>query len=434
MPRNILHVTSNKTWPLRTTLDEYHHCFKTYLKDNVYYLNLAFKKVPAYVLKVDYDLIIFSTLFMGNHWHGREKFRQLMQRAHDLKQLNAIRICLPQDEFIQPDLLCEFINEFDINYVFSVVAESEWAKVYRHVDFEKVKFIRILPGYIDDNKIEAITQLARTSERTIDIGYRAAGQPYYWFGRHGRLKQLIADEFQRVGPQHGLNVDISTDRKDIITGTSWYKFLCQCKYTIGVMGGTSLIDYDGSLYFGINEYMRQNPGATFEEVEQIFFPGLDGHVKNFMITPRVLEAALTQTCQILVEGDYNGAIKPGRNYIELKKDFSNLDDVLELVKQDRLRTKLVNNTYDDIVLSGKYSYNWFVNFILETCLDGIPEKVFTIAEERKHLSVLHWMDRIEKLEWFLISIYSPIYQHIFLLLRSLKKRFIAIIKSIRKEN
>ena len=55
----------------------------------------------------------------------------------------------------------------------------------------------------------------------------------------------------------------------------------------------------------------------------------DGRLQLFAISPRHLEACATRTCQVLVEGEYSGVLRPGEHYIPVRKDLSNLDDVLE---------------------------------------------------------------------------------------------------------
>lgn len=41
-----------------------------------------------------------------------------------------------------------------------------------------------------------------------------------------------------------------------------------------------------------------------------------------------------KTCKLLMKGDYAGVFRAGRDYIEIKKDFSNLDEVIQKVKND----------------------------------------------------------------------------------------------------
>lgn len=316
-----------------------------------------------------------------------------MKKAKVLADLNAVKVMLPQDDFVNAKVVNEFVNEFGINIIFSVEPEDEWAAIYNTVDRPQVKIYRVLTGYLDDARVAIINKFSDRSEnRPIDIGYRTAGKSLPWFGRHGYLKQQIADVFAPKAKQLGLNVDISTSAADTLLGNAWYQFLCQCKYTLGVEGGTSILDLDGSIKQKTEEYYARHPDAAFEEIENACFPGLDGEFRGYAISPRHLEACAARVCQVLTEGDYNGILLPGRHYIAVKRDFSNVDEVLETIKRDDLRKEITESAYQDIVESGKYTYRRFVDFVIERSID------LARAPEQKQLStriwtnvVYHWM-------------------------------------------
>jgi hypothetical protein len=49
-----------------------------------------------------------------------------------------------------------------------------------------------------------------------------------------------------------------------------------------------------------------------------------------------------------------------RHYIPLAKDFSNLGDVLRLIRDPEMRRELTENAHRDLIASGRYSYARFV--------------------------------------------------------------------------
>jgi hypothetical protein len=75
---------------------------------------------------------------------------------------------------------------------------------------------------------------------------------------------------------------------------------------------------------------------------------------------------------VLIEGYYNGVLKPGLHYIELKRDFSNLNEVFLSMKDEEQRKLIAKKAYDDIVASGEYSYAKYVNFVMETSGITVP--------------------------------------------------------------
>ena len=48
-----------------------------------------------------------------------------------------------------------------------------------------------------------------------------------------------------------------------------------------------------------------------------------------MISPRVLESALAGSCPVMIEGDYNGYIRPEEHYIPVRRDLSGLNEVIK---------------------------------------------------------------------------------------------------------
>jgi hypothetical protein len=400
---NILVVYYYKhEYPARVATADHLYSFRRYSRDNCFYWNAAFGSVPRYVTNVEFDLIIFQTIFLSERW-DRDAFRLLTNKIAVLKENKAVKVALPQDEFINTDLLSDFINEFDISHVFSVAPESEWNKIYVGVDQKRVKFTNVLTGYLDESTVKKIEALASSGRpRTIDIGYRA-WRAAAWLGRHGILKVEIADRFNERAPAKSLVTDISTNPKDTFLGDAWYEFLLRCKYMIGVEGGASVLDRDGTIREKTDAYVQANPQASFEEIEARCFPGLDGELQLFAISPRHLEACATRTCQVLIEGWYNGVLEPGRHYIELKRDFSNLESVLDDIKQDHHRIAITERAYQDVVASGNYTYRSFVETVIHQSLPEISESK-SRDRERSHASMLRWAQLVEKLSWVAVML------------------------------
>jgi len=405
---NILVVYAYKEYPFRATNWEHLRSFENYSGCRVSYLNLAEKGVPKYVRTVRFDLVIFHTLFLSQHWRGPEHFRGLLRRARPLRDLSAIKVMVPQDEFLHSELYCEFIREFGISVVFSVAPESVWDRVYPSVDRSRTRFYRVLPGYIDDAKLPLLEDYGKAAVgRPIDIGYRTAGKPYPWFGRHGWLKQRVADEVLDAAKNRSLAIDISTSSADTIHGDGWYKFLASCRYTIGSEGGTSMIDPDGSIRVKVDRFLREHPDAEFETVERACFPGVDGSCMLVAVSPRHLEACATRTCQILVEGEYNGVLVAGRHYIPVKPDFSNLGEVLDGLSDDRRRLAIVENAHRDIIRSGRFTNSAFVRFILQ---HSLPDDELPGAESASpwDWGVHRWMNLAERGEWARIRLHTTL--------------------------
>ena len=56
-----------------------------------------------------------------------------------------------------------------------------------------------------------------------------------------------------------------------------------------------------------------------------------------------MEAALSETVQLAVLGDYNGILKPMEHYIPLKADSSNFDEVYNIMNDQETITRVRKN-------------------------------------------------------------------------------------------
>ncbi|MGN6516964.1 MAG: hypothetical protein ACTHLR_14115 [Rhizomicrobium sp.] len=394
--RKILLVYAALNHPLRANTEHLIRSFREYADEHWFYLNLAHKSVPAYIDWVKFDLIIFQTTFTQRLTRSENHFGRSMKRAARLKRSGARKIVLVQDEFWNVEKVERFINEFAIDAVFSVSPESEWPKIYPNVDPGRVRFHRVLTGYIDEASLDHIAAIGSTQTRTLDICYRAAGKPNPAWGRFGYLKQKLAAAVAALAPGFKLKTDISTDGRDAKFGDDWYRFLASSRYTIGVESGTSLMDRDGTVTSCVADYLSRNPSAEFEEVEAACFPGLDGNAAITAIGPRHLEACATRTCQILVEGEYNGLLRAGIHYIPVARDLSDLPVVLASLGDEERRLRIVERAFEDIVASRKITYGDFVHRVLALSLEGAPSAGPLTGRER---AILAHMTRVEAAEW-----------------------------------
>ncbi len=170
-----------------------------------------------------------------------------MDRLDWLGRLPAVKVMIPQDEFLSTDQLCQFIERMNVSRVFSNASAADWPVIYPGLATKDVQFFQVLTGYLDEPALARIAGLAtRSRQRPIDVGYRAWDAPA-WLGQHGRLKTRIAQRVAASCRETSLTFDISTHRDDVLLGDDWYRFLLRCRSTIGVEGGASLLDRDGSL-------------------------------------------------------------------------------------------------------------------------------------------------------------------------------------------
>lgn len=352
-------------FPLRQTIQDHLYCFGKYSGDvNVFYCNYAYG-LPTSLCKIPFDLIIFHHSFTGELRSTPQKEELYLANLAPLKASSSPKVIFCQDELVHMERLNRFIHAYAIKTVYTVADPSQWKHLYPAVDPRQTSIKQVLTGYLDDDILKAIKKIAReTTHRDLDIGYRAThAEP--WLGRIGKLKIQIGEKARAVAEKMGLKTDISTVTSEgkFYHGLDWYRFMCRCKVFVGVEGGSSLLDADGTIQPKIQSYCKQHPKASFEEIEAACFPGKDGNINYLALSPRHLEACATKTCQVLVEGSYSQVLQPDVHYISVKQDFSNLEKALEQALDPIVSQKIVDKAHEDIVKTGKYGYQHFVSSI-----------------------------------------------------------------------
>lgn len=379
--------------PLRASVAEHLHAFEAQTDHPCVYVNLAIRRPPRSLRHIPVALVVYHTSLLDARW-SRRWFQRLMDRAEALDAVAAPKIALPQDEYISTDLLETFLERRRVGHVFSCAPSSQWPLIYPALSrLPEVTFRRVLTGYIGAGMQPAIDRIG-APERSIDISYRAWAAPA-WLGRHGRIKAELGSVVGPRAVKAGLITDISTRREDTLYGTDWYRMLLRSRWVLGVEGGASVLDRDGSVRAAAERYLRRNPGATADEVERRCFADREGTIDYRAISPRHLEACATRTGQILVEGEYNGILEAGRHYLALRPDFSNLDEVLEQSLDEDLRKRLVDAAYEDVVASGRYTYARLVETVFSAVWpDGAPTAAPLTPQLRRRLAALHLSDRL----------------------------------------
>ena len=354
--------------PLRASVADHLYSIRRYSGRPCIYVNLAVRRIPGWVDRLGIDLVVFHTLLLATRWH-RSMLRRVLERLEPVRKLDCPKVALPQDEYIHTDALSAFVRDFKVDRVLTCAPESELRKVYGDLVDGPTTFTRVLPGYLEPETVARIEAMATSRPRTIDIGYRAY-DPEFSLGRHAQLKSAVARVFAAAGRRAGLTTDISLKAADTLLGDDWYRFLLDCRWVVGVEGGASLLDRDGAFLERSRAFQKAYPAATFEEAEAACFPGADGGLDYVAISPRHLEACVTRTGQILVEGSYNGILEPGVHYLPVRADFSDVDEVLALAADDGVRERLTERAYRDVVAAAEHTYPSFVRTVLESLPDG----------------------------------------------------------------
>jgi hypothetical protein len=192
-------------------------------------------------------------------------------------------------------------------------------------------------------------------------------------GRVANDKVVIAEEFIKRADQLNLSVDISVQEKDRVYGEEWTQCLSNCRATLATESGSSIWDRDGEVERAVDAALMESPRATFEEIYQKILEPYEGKLLYTAISPRVFEAVALGTPLIMFPGWYNGILEPDVHYIKLEKDFSNIETVVEKLRDDETLTTIADTAFRDLIASRDYSADMLGKLVtenIESCIEG----------------------------------------------------------------
>ncbi|PKO28436.1 MAG: hypothetical protein CVU32_01110 [Betaproteobacteria bacterium HGW-Betaproteobacteria-5] len=353
--------------------------------------------LPAYVAEQHFDAIVLDVSFLTARWVGSDFFEARKSTYAFVRDSSAVKIAFPQDEYDCNELLDEWMCDWRVDVVFSVIS-SGWDVLYPR--YHKLGDIRLgYTGYIDETLLDRpIKPFAR---RPIDIGYRAKKLPPY-FGRIGETKWTVGRDVALQAHRAGLKVDIELGDAGTLLGDAWLDFIGNSKFTLGANSGSSLLDPKGDIQRSVRSYLADYPEASFDEVEAACFPAMEGRYSFTAISPRVLEAALLNSAQILVDGEYSGIVKAGEHFIPIRPDASNFSEVLAAMSDVQAMERMTARCREAILSVEALRYSNKARMILDLVGDlasrkksgADPEKIEKVIsryiEEMQPRYKAHW--------------------------------------------
>lgn len=297
------------------------------------------------VILIHYSIFILGDYFLPELW-------RVIVAA-----FRGVKAQIIQDEYRLVNAMKERMASLGISVIFSSLEPNNAKKVYGGQTLSGVTVISCLPGYIADY----FFTISRPSmaERPLDIVYRGRVLPPT-LGRHALNKQLIGEHVKKFAQLKGFKFNISSEEETRIYGDDWFRFLTSGRAMLGVEGGASIFDFDGQVARLVSEFQQQNPEADFHAVWEGVLRPYEGNVLHQTITPKLFEAIAAKTALVLYPGRYRGVLVPGRHFIELKEDASNIEAVFEQLRDIDKLQEMVDLTYDEIMHKEQLSFRYFV--------------------------------------------------------------------------
>jgi len=265
-----------------------------------------------------------------------------------------------EDEYQNINTFTQKFRDLQVGAIFSCLdSTANLERVYGQTALPRdTVLFSCLPGYIPRDLLCASSP--PTSERHCHIVYRGRTlRPE--LGRFAQEKRLIGERVLAVAPEYELKCDISSEEDARIYGDDWPRFLQSGKAMLGVEGGASVFDFDGSITTAVAAYMQVNPNAEFEEIWSNVLAKHEGNIEFRTITPKFFEAIAAKTVLVLYPGKYRNVLIPNRHYIPLERDGSNISEVVAKLKDDGYLQEMADRTHEEILSRAELGSQFYVN-------------------------------------------------------------------------
>lgn len=276
-----------------------------------------------------------------------------------IREFQGIKVVFIQDDYRFIDMTVAALRDLQIHVLLGLAPPDIIDQVYPPEKLPGVLRLTVLAGYVPEHLTRR--NAPPLLDRPIDVGYRARKLPA-WLGSHGKEKWVIAERFLSDVEGLDLKCDISTREADRIYGPDWIQFVTNCKAMLGTESGSGVCDFTGEIQLAVENHLSRHPMATFEELRDLYFIEEDGRIMMNVISPRCFEAAALRTLMILYEGSYSGRLVPWRHYVPLKKDHSNIEEVVSILRNPARAQQIVDNAYQEVALNRT---NWFESMVAE---------------------------------------------------------------------
>lgn len=385
--------------------------FPKYDKTSLYLVHNCFIKIPNYIRDYPFDAILLMSTFMDGVVMGLDSI--WMQQFEFIRTSKAVKIAFPQDDYWFSETRDRFYVDYKIDKVFPVCPESSWPDLVPNYIKSGGCLEQGYTTYLTPHMLSHHQFMKDLKGRKYDVVYRAKKNPAAP-NRYGYIKGILGEIFTKaVTNRNDLRLDISTDPKKMFYGKSWIEFIADSRAILGSNSGSSVNLRNREVYEQLLKFQHLNPYYSSDQVECSVFNENDRQKKYTAISPRNLEAAMVGVLQILIPGDYSGFMKPYHDYVPLKEDCSNVDEILEILKDESLCLNMIQNCYNSILSQNSLNVGNVLNGTLEFVRSKVKRSHGIEARFRKIIKRYKIEVVIREKIWHFLAVINKIFAPIF---------------------
>jgi hypothetical protein len=285
-----------------------------------------------------FDLIVVSHLAAG------DDMSLLLKTMHYFDRRRGTLAVFVGNEYDLIDQKVAFIRETGAEYVCTQLPLEAGRYLYG-----ECARARVLPMPHALNP--AVYYPDPSVTRSIDVGFIG---DIYWPFVGDRERTDLIDYLREHGPRLGLRCEIRTER---VGRAEWADFLRRSHGVIGAESGTYYLNERGGLLDRARRYnLEENRAASFDDVYERFYAGVRRGVSGKSVSSRHFEPIGTKTCQILLEGDYNGLLRPGEHYIPVRRDLSDVGEAIRQFRDAAYRAEIAERAYEHVMSEHTYAH------------------------------------------------------------------------------
>jgi hypothetical protein len=301
-----------------------------------------------------------------------------------IRRFKGVKVQMIQDDYRMNSVLIQFIKYCGIDVVYTV-APPEAARALYTDKVSGLDVVTYLTGYV--SHWLTLTEPLPLRKRRYDVGYRGRKYPY-WFGQPVIDKVELAGVLAKELSRNGLRHSISTREKDRVYGRAWINFLRNCRAIFGMESDIHYVDPLGYIHHWYDTVEKLVGKERWNAKEALLSPFFHEHAYPApaplaVIPPRVFEAIGVRSANVLIEGEYSGVLKPWRHYIPLKRDLSNVGDVMRALRDDALLVDIISVAFAEIGQKRTYTYQGFADLIDGTIERHLGRRAVASAQLRE---------------------------------------------------